>query len=147
MPKPPRQDPLERLRSAFGERTEPLTPRETEAELSRLISAISTAALDLAEFRRERAKAYLAYRRAKTTAAHSTLCPKVERGGTTVAEREDWIDSRIVEEFELLTKWDTMVEIGVESLRATLAQAEVVRSLNTSVRAAYERAGYQRENQ
>jgi hypothetical protein len=64
-----------------------------------------------------------------------------------VAEREDWIDSRIVEEFELLTKWDTMVEIGVESLRATLAQAEVVRSLNTSVRAAYERAGYQRENQ
>lgn len=133
-------------RSPLADRQEPLSPVETERELSRLVSAISTAALDLARFRKARAIAYLAYRKAKTVAAHHPSCPRVVRGASTVAEREDWIDSQVWDEFEALTKADTMLEIGIEGLRATLATAEVVRSLNASVRAAYGLAGHQAEH-
>jgi hypothetical protein len=132
--------------SPLANRTEPLTPRETETELSRLISAIATAQLDLARFRKQRANAYIAYRRARTIAAHRPDCPKVERGITTVDERSAWLDAQTEEEHSMLDKWDVMLDIGIEGLRATLATAEVVRSLNSSVRAAYDRAGYQGEN-
>lgn len=133
--------------SPLAGKTEPLTPIQTETELSRLISAITTAQLDLARFRKSRAVAYVAYRKAKLRAAHDVRCPKVERGSVTVAEREDWIDDQVADEEETLTKWDVMLEIGIEGLRSTLAVAEVVRSLNTSVRAAYGMSGYARENQ
>lgn len=134
------------IRSPLADRTEPLTPVETERELSRLVSAITTSALDLARFRKTRAIAYLAYRKAKTRAAHDPRCPQVARGAATVAERADWIDSQVWDEFEALTKAETMQEIGIEGLRATLALAEVVRSLNASVRAAYGMAGHQGEH-
>lgn len=133
--------------SPLASREEPLTPVETERELSRLITAITTAQLDLARFRKARAVAYLAHRKAQVRAAHSKDCPKVERGGTTVAEREAWIEQEVWDEFEAFTKAETMEAIGVENLRATLATAEVTRSLNSSVRAAYGMAGYQKEHQ
>ena len=118
-----------------------LTPVDVERKLTALVSEITRAQQGLAEARNAETEADIAFRKARTVAFHSGACPKVTRGGHTVADRDSWIDAQVSVEWEALRRAETAREIAVDHLRAVLAVAETVRSLGASVRTAYAMAG------
>lgn len=118
-----------------------LTPVDVERKLTALVSEITTAQQELRHAREAETDALVAHKRAVLTAAHDGDCPRVARGGATVADREAFIDSRTVGTWEALKRAETAREVCQDRLRAVLAVSEVVRSLGSSVRTAYAMAG------
>lgn len=120
---------------------EPLTPVEVENRLRNLITQLTEAQNDLRQKRDAETKAEIAYRKAKLVAAHSPDCPRVTRGGPTVADRESWIDQQTHEKWADYRSAVTLREAAQDNLRTVRDIAEVVRSLSASVRTAFQMAG------
>lgn len=117
------------------------TPIEIEARLTNLITEMSTARTTLAKARDAETAAEIAYKRAKARAFHHSDCPHVSRGGHTVADRDAWIDTKVMDEWAQARVATTAREVAQDNLRIVLATAETVRSLGASVRTAYSLAG------
>lgn len=120
---------------------EPLSPIDVEARLRRLITQLTEAQAELRSARDAETSAHVEYRKAKLVAARSPDCPKVHRGGPTVADREAWIDTATHDEWVAYQWAITARETAQESLRTVRDIAEIVRSLGASVRVAYGLAG------
>lgn len=118
-----------------------LTPIDIERRLIAITGQITAAQNTLRQARDVETEADIAWHKAKLTASHSEECPKPTRGGTTVAERDEWIERRVFSEWSAFRRATTSREIAQDSLRAVLAVAETVRSLGASVRTAYSLAG------
>lgn len=63
------------------------------------------------------------------------------RGGYTVAEQSAWVEEECADLKFLADKATVIGEAAQDRLRTLFAQAEVCRSLSTSVRTSYEMAG------
>ncbi len=118
-----------------------LTPAQVEAKLRALVTDLTRAQADLSAARDAETQTEIALKRAKITAAHSEKCPRPVRGGVTVAERESWIDTECIEEWEAHRIAVTSREIAQDALRTVRDIASVVQSLGQSVRQAYQLAG------
>lgn len=118
-----------------------LTPVDIEARLVGLVTEMTQAQRTLACARDEETQAEIAYKRAKTRAFHHSDCPHVSRGGHTVADRDAWVDSRVMDEWAQARVATTAREVAQDNLRVVLAVAETVRSLGASVRTAYSLSG------
>jgi hypothetical protein len=118
-----------------------LTPVEIESRLTNLITAITQAQIDLKAFRCAEVDAEVTYKRAKLTASFDGQCPKVTRGGYTVADRDAWIELQCINQWEAYRRATVAREIEVDHLRVLAIEHESTRSLGASVRTAYAVAG------
>lgn len=118
-----------------------LTPVEIEQRMVNLVTEMTNAQRTLAAARDAETAAEVAYKRAKARAFHHSDCPHVSRGGHTVADRDAWIDTRVMDEWAQARVATTAREVAQDNLRVVLAVAETVRSLGASVRTAYSLAG------
>lgn len=118
-----------------------LTPIDVERRLAQLVTQITNAQTELRKARDEETNAEIALKKARLVASHREDCPKVTRGGTTVSERDGWVDRQCFSEWSAYRLAETAREIAQDSLRTVLAVSEVVRSLSASVRTAYSMAG------
>ena len=119
----------------------PLTPVDVERKLRELVTDLTTAKQTLARRRDECTEAEIMLKRAKIVAAHSENCPRPVRGGTTVAERESWIDTEVIQEWEAFRRAETAKEIAWDASRTTHDIASVVQSIAGLVKQAYSMAG------
>jgi multidrug efflux pump subunit AcrA (membrane-fusion protein) len=120
---------------------EPLTPLAVESKLRQLVTDLSRAQAALRQARDLEVDARHEHDRARRRALLSEKSPKVTRGGWTTAERDAWVDEQVAAEKFAADKATVVREAAIDQLRVLLAQAEIVRSLGTSVRQAYEMAG------
>jgi hypothetical protein len=120
---------------------EPLTPLSVEAKLRALVNDLTRAQGALADARDLEVDARHEYDRARRRALLSDKSPKVTRGGYTVAEQAAWVEEQCADLKFAADKATVIREAAQDRLRVLLAQAEIVRSLGASVRAAYELAG------
>lgn len=116
-------------------------PVLVEQRLTALITELTKAQRSLAEARDHEVDAKHIYKAARRRVMLGPDCPKVTRGGPTVADRDAWVDDQTA---DLERAYDTAVarrEAAQDHLRVVRDQAEIVRSLGVSVRQAYEMAG------
>jgi hypothetical protein len=118
-----------------------LTPVEVETKLRGLVNEMYGAQKALAAARDLETTAEIAYKRAKAQAFHHSDCPHVSRGGHTVADRDAWVERKVMDEWAHARVATTAREVAQDNLRVVLAVAETVRSLGASVRSAYSLAG------
>jgi hypothetical protein len=120
---------------------EPLTPLDIETRLRHLVSDLARAQQALRQARDLEVDARHEHDRARRRALLSEKSPRVTRGGYTTAERDAWVDEQCADLKFAADKATVVREAGQDRLRVLLAQAEIVRSLGASVRAAYDMAG------
>lgn len=118
-----------------------LTPVQVEQKLFELTVEMYEAQKTLRNARDTETTAEIAHKRAVATAFHSPDCPKVTRGGYTVADRDAWVDQQCMNTWAAMKVATTAREVAQDNLRVILAVAETVRSLGASVRQAYSMAG------
>lgn len=120
---------------------EAMTPLDIEAQLNAVRNEITRAQGDLRAARIAETKAKVALKRAEIVAAHDV--PPVKRGSdiSNADARKEAIFERCVTPWQELEQATTLREIAQEALRVKLADAEILRSLGSSVRASYEMAG------
>ena len=118
-----------------------LTPVDVEAKLIGLVTEMTGAQRTLAAARDAETTAEIAFKRAKAQAFHHSDCPHVSRGGHTVADRDSWVDRKVMDEWAHARVATTAREVATDNLRVVLAVAETVRSLGASVRQAYSLSG------
>lgn len=121
--------------------SEPLTPVKVEEKLRGLVNEMYAAQKNLRDARDRETDAEVALKRARAAAFHHSQCPKVTRGGHTVADRDAWIDTQVMDEWAHARVATTAREVAQDNLRVVLAVAETVRSLGASVRSAYSLSG------
>jgi hypothetical protein len=120
-----------------------LTPVEVERHLKVLFNELARAQGDLREARDSELDAKRSYELARARAVLSQECPKVSRkeGGATVDERDAWVTLQIADAEEIYAVASVARANTEDYLRMLRQQAEIIRSLGTSVRQAYEMAG------
>jgi hypothetical protein len=133
--------PPEEPRVTAGAGEPPLTPVAVESKLRQLVNDLARAQMVLREARDAEVDARHDYDRARRRALLSEKSPKVTRGGYTVAEQSAWVDEQCADLKFAADKATVVREAAQDRLRVLLAQAEIARSLNASVRQAYSLAG------
>jgi len=121
---------------------EPLTPLAVEAKLRQLVTDLSRAQAALAQARDLEVDAKHEHDRARRRAILSEKSPKVSRGGYTTADRDAWVDEQVADLKFAADKATVIREAAVDRLRVLIVQADLVRSLGSSVRQAFELAGH-----
>ena len=116
---------------------EPLTPIQIEAALTNLYNAVSANQIMLMRLRTQEMDAKIGYEKAHLTATLHPDCPKVVRGGTTVAERDDWIRFQEFDEYEAYEQAKKRVRNCRDYMDMLQQQCSLVQSMNKSVVAAY----------
>jgi hypothetical protein len=115
----------------------PHTPIEVERMLADVTAKMQQLRDDLAAARIAERDAKRAHEIAKVHAAADPWCPKVERGGATVGERQAWIDERVLDELLALQDATTLRQIASEALHSVHKELEALQSIGASVRASY----------
>ncbi|MGN6128554.1 MAG: hypothetical protein ACTHON_18500, partial [Humibacter sp.] len=106
-----------------------LTPVQVEAKLTALVGEMYDSQKALRTARDAETDAEIKHKRAVAAAFHSPDCPKVTRGGYTVADRDAWIDQQCMNTWAAMKVATTAREVAQDNLRVVLAVAETVRSL------------------
>ncbi len=118
-----------------------LTPIEVEVALEQAAAELTRAEKELREARDAETDAEIAYQRVHRRAMLSENCPRVERGGATVAERDAWVADRCAKEWEewLITK--TRCKAAEDHLRTTRDVTSTWQTIAGLVKAAMSLAG------
>jgi hypothetical protein len=120
---------------------QPLTPLECERELGRLSNAVAQAELLWRKALDQEVDARLAYERAHLIASTDPDCPLPQRGGDTVAMRDDWIRGM---EFEELQNHELAKKLLRQAQRyqdRLDTQVSIMQSRTKTAMQAYEVAG------
>lgn len=117
------------------------TPAGIDQRLKQIFNAVFQAQKDLRDARTAEADADVALKRARIIAFHSPDCPKVTRGGYTVADRDAWVDQQSLEQWEAHRRAVAARESAHDYVRALSTQSDILRTLNTSMRTALGLAG------
>lgn len=118
-----------------------MSKEQVEAKLEALVDEMYQGQKTLATARDTETAAEIAYKRAKARAYHRGDCPKVTRGGHTVADRDAWIDSQVMDEWVAYKVATTAREVAQDNLRVIFGVAETLRSVGASVRQSFSLAG------
>lgn len=120
----------------------PATPVDVERMLREVTERLQSLRTELAHARLAEHDAKVAFEKGKVRFAADVWCPKVERGGTTVAERQAWIDERVLDEKLALDFATTLRQIAADALRSAEKELEALQSIGASVRAEYRSRAY-----
>lgn len=119
----------------------PWTPVDAENALRWVLRAMHDAARKLADLRDAEVTAKHAYEGARRLAFFDGDCPKPERGGYTVADREAWIERATAvarQEYELAS---AAKEAAQDHLRTLNSQSVVLSALAKNVQQTYSVTG------
>lgn len=119
-----------------------LTPVQVERKLRSLVNDMTAAQQLLRDARDREVAAKHRAEREERLAFFSPKCPKVERGGTTVAERDAWVDQEAAEAREAYEVAEATRKAAEDHLRTIRDTAMIVMALGKSVNQAYGLSGY-----
>lgn len=118
-----------------------LTPAAAERRLIELEKALEMATGMLKIARDKEVTAKHEFEAARRKAGLSADCPRVERGGTTVAERTEWIEDKAAEaqwKFDIAT---AARQAAYDHLQTTREQGMMCMALLRSANTAYAMSG------
>jgi hypothetical protein len=118
-----------------------LTPELVQAKLRWLDAKLSEVQTALAVSRDLEVDAKIALNRERRKVLLSGTVPKVRRDEFTAAERDAWVDREVADLLEAHQRAEVARDTAADHLKTLLAQVDVVRSLNASVRKDMELAG------
>ncbi|MFB6392577.1 hypothetical protein [Polymorphospora lycopeni] len=120
---------------------EPWTPTDAENALRWVLRAMHDAARQLADLRNEEVAAKHDFEAAKRRAFFAGDCPKVERGGYTVADREAYIERATVDQRQAYELASAAKEAAQDHLRTLNSQSVVMSALAKNVHATWNVVG------
>jgi hypothetical protein len=118
-----------------------LTPERCERFLRWCVTEMSKAQKSLREARDKEVEWKHVAEAAKRRALLSADRPRVERGGTTTAERDAWVEDQAASETRAYDIAEAVRKAAEDHVRTLRDQATVVMSLSKSVQTAYSLAG------
>jgi hypothetical protein len=118
-----------------------LNPVQVEQKLRQCVTDLYAAEKQLAEARDAETNAELAYRRYHRQHLLSDECPKVARGGFTVADRDAWVEEQCKEWWEHYRLSQTRCQAAQDHVRTVRDVTSSVQSIASLVRQAYSMAG------
>jgi len=121
-----------------------MSPVQVEQKLRYLHDQLGTSTEELRKARQAELEAQLALTGAKARATLSPACPKVARGGCTVAERNAWVQLAIQNEDQAYETAKVMRQAATDYVKTVRDQLAAVQSIGASVREAYRAIGVQR---
>lgn len=117
------------------------TPAGVEEAIRRLITSLTQAQRELATVRDRAVGAELDWKAARRRARLSSHCPKVTRGGHTVADAEAWVDAQCEAQEREARIAEAARDAALDRLRVLRDDVSLLITLSASVRQAYEVAG------
>lgn len=120
---------------------QPLNPVQVEQQLRHCVTQLYAAEKKLADCRDSEVEAELRYRSEYRKALLSEDCPKVVRGGVTVAERDAWVEQECEAAFDSYRLWQVKCQAAQDHVRITRDVASTVQSIAALIRQAYAMAG------
>lgn len=117
--------------------TEALTPIQIEQALNQLMNAVAKNQIMLMQLRSAEVDSKIAYERKHLNITMGDECPRVARGGTTVAERDDWIRDKEFAEYEAYEQAKKRTKNCRDYMEMLQQQCSLVQSMNKSVVASY----------
>ncbi len=121
--------------------TNPWSPRDCEAKLFELMQLAAHAELRLRAATDQHTRAKLELERTHLIATTDPRCPRVERGGATVAERDDWIRGQELDEYEWEQTCATVVKHCQRYQQRISEQISIVQSMTKLVAQSYDVIG------
>lgn len=118
-----------------------MTPIEVEVALEQAAAELARAEKELREARDAETDAEVVYQRVHRRAMLSENCPRVERGGATVAERDAWVADRCAKEWEEWLIAKTRCKAAEDHLRTTRDITSTWQTIAGLVKAAMSLAG------
>lgn len=118
-----------------------LTPDKIVTKLRWLTNQLTLAQKILRDARDAEVTAKHAYKSAHRRALLSDERPRVERGGTTTAERDAWVDEQAAELEQAFDIAEATRKAASDHLETLRDQAMIVMALSKSVQSAYNMAG------
>lgn len=119
----------------------PLSPVDVERKLREVVSEITRAEKQLREARDGETQAELDYKAAHRRAILSEDCPKVRRNGSTVDERNAWVEAQCAHEWEQYRFAQSACRAASDHVQATRDVATAVQSIGALVRQAFQVGG------
>ncbi|RJQ68103.1 hypothetical protein D5S17_32900 [Pseudonocardiaceae bacterium YIM PH 21723] len=119
----------------------PLNPVQVEEKLRRCIADMLIAEKALAAARDSETDLECELKKVQLAAAMDEDCPKVSRGGYTVADREAWIDARTYEQWHALRLATKSREIAADRVRIAREVTSTVQTISQLVRQAFSVVG------
>ncbi|ETK36175.1 hypothetical protein [Microbispora sp. ATCC PTA-5024] len=126
----------------FIQEGEALTTVETEAFLKRLNNELVLSQLAIRRARTHAANCKKAYEMRRIPLLLSAECPPVGRGvgEVTVAERDAWINNRIMAEYQALNDAKIALENAIDYGWQVKDQVRIMQSLNNNAKEIYRSA-------
>jgi hypothetical protein len=112
---------------------DPLSLADAERQMRWVLRAMYEAKGALEDLRNDEVTIKHQYERARRKFALSDECPKVARGGATVADREVWIDERVAAERERYELAQAATQAAKDHANTLQSQAVVISSLSKLV--------------
>jgi hypothetical protein len=120
---------------------DPWTPEQAENALRWVLRAMHQAQKDLKAARDAEVDAKHVYEKARREAFFSPNCPKPERGGYTVADREAYIERATADERQAYELASKEKEAAQDHLRTLNSQSVVLAALSKNVNQTYNVVG------
>lgn len=118
-----------------------LTPADIQRQLRWLYNALAQATMATARARNAEVEAKHAYERARRAALMSAQCPRVTRGGYTVADRDAWVDEQCDGQRQAYELAMVARQASEDLMRLRRDQSLIVMSLARQVETAYNMSG------
>lgn len=118
-----------------------LSLNDAERQMRWVLRAMYEAKGALEDLRNAEVTVKHEYERARRKFALSAECPKVARGGSTVADREVWIDERVSAERERYELAQAATQAAKDHANTLQSQAVVIASLSKLVQQIHGVAG------
>lgn len=118
----------------------PLNPAQTDELLQHLSNELETANAAAEEAAVKVADCQVAFKKAENRLMLSPECPKVGRGlgMVTAAERDAWVFSQVVEEWEALQFAEVLLNNATRYAWKLREQNSLAQSLNNNAKAAFD---------
>lgn len=120
---------------------EPMSTTDIEQQLRESVTTMTRAELQLRDARDAETDAEITYRREYRKAMLSSGCPRVSRGGHTVADRDAWVDNECAPSWEAFRIAQTRREAAQDHVRTARDVATALQSICALVRVGYAVAG------
>lgn len=118
-----------------------MTPLDIEREINRLKNAATVAYRELKQIRRAEIDAKHQFKRMEARALLGGNCPKVERNGATVAERDAWVYEETADQAYALDVAEVNRKNAEDHVREIQLQSSLTQTEARSVYQAYGLAG------
>lgn len=120
---------------------ESLSPVQVEQKLRQCVTELTKAEQELSQARDAEVEAEMAYRSVYRKTLLSDECPRVTRGGTTVTERDAWVEDQCAEQWQAYRLAQVRCQSAQDHVRTVRDVASTVQSLASLVRQAFSMAG------